>query len=171
MGAKRFIGQEGGKFSERSFLILVEVTMKPYSISGIAAHLAALLTLMMLTIGLNMPAQAQTNAAERGASASSQQEGAIDGRPCGGPMGLTCREGLICVDNPGDNCDPRREGSKCPGTCKVNLVKEDDIQRPCGGTTGYNCPGGMVCVDDPSDDCNPTQDGSKCKGICVRSAQ
>ena len=144
--------------------------MKPSSISGIAAHLAALLALMMLIIVLNVPAHAQTNTAERGESAS-QQKGGIDGRPCGGPTGLTGGGGLICVDNPDDNCDPKRDGIKCPGTCKANLVKEDEIQRPCGGTTGYNCPGGMVCVDDPSDDCNPTQGGPKCKGICMRSAQ
>lgn len=144
--------------------------MKLYSIFGIAARFIALLTLTMLTIGLNVPVHAQTNGVERGASAS-QQGGGIDGRPCGGPAGLTCGEGLICVDNPDDNCDPRRDGSKCPGTCKANLVKEDKVQRSCGGTTGYDCPGGMVCIDDPSDDCDPTQDGSKCKGICVRDSQ
>src|SRR5687768_2128075 len=81
-----------------------------------------------------------------------------------GPSQLTCREGLICVDNPGDNCNPTQDGFKCPGTCKVNIVKEDEINRPCGGTTGYNCSGGMICVDDPSDNCNPTKDGAKCKG-------
>ena len=124
---------------------------------------------MGLTIGLSATTHAQTDASA-GTSAS-QQEGAIDGRPCGGPSQLTCREGLICVDNPGDNCDPTRDGLKCPGTCKVNIVKEDEIDRPCGGTTGYNCSGGMICVDDPSDNCDPSKDGVKCKGICVRSPQ
>lgn len=144
--------------------------MKSYSIAGIAARFIALLTLTVgLTIGLSMTAHAQTDAS--GSTSASQQEGAIDGRPCGGPSQLTCREGLICVDNPGDDCNPRQDGLKCPGTCKVNITKEDEIDRPCGGTTGYNCRGGMICVDDPSDDCNPTQDGAKCKGICVRSPQ
>ena len=39
-------------------------------------------------------------------------------QPCGGILGATCPEGLVCIDNPNDQCDPERGGADCPGTCQ-----------------------------------------------------
>ena len=36
---------------------------------------------------------------------------------CGGFAGLLCPEGLICVDDPSDDCDPARGGADCIGVC------------------------------------------------------
>lgn len=121
--------KKNAKFSERSFLNFSGAIMKPYSISGIAARLAALLTLMMLTIGLNVSAYAQTSAPERDTSAS-QEAGDVDIDSCGGPTGIPCREGLVCVDNPQDNCDPRKSDVKCFGTCKKTAGEDELILKP-----------------------------------------
>jgi hypothetical protein len=37
---------------------------------------------------------------------------------CGGITGTQCPAGQVCVDDPGDDCDPKRDGADCPGTCK-----------------------------------------------------
>jgi hypothetical protein len=37
---------------------------------------------------------------------------------CGGIAGIPCPEGKTCVDNPSDDCDPKRGGADCPGICK-----------------------------------------------------
>ena len=36
---------------------------------------------------------------------------------CGGIAGFQCPEGLRCVDDPTDNCDPANGGFDCPGIC------------------------------------------------------
>jgi hypothetical protein len=40
------------------------------------------------------------------------------GQFCGGIVGLGCPEGYVCVDVPGDGCDPRKGGADCAGYCK-----------------------------------------------------
>ena len=40
------------------------------------------------------------------------------GQFCGGIAGIPCPEGFVCVDVPGDGCDPRRGGADCGGYCK-----------------------------------------------------
>lgn len=37
---------------------------------------------------------------------------------CGGIAGIPCPEGKTCVDDPRDDCDPKRGGADCPGICK-----------------------------------------------------
>lgn len=36
---------------------------------------------------------------------------------CDGLWAHSCEEGLRCVDNPADSCDPRQGNSDCPGLC------------------------------------------------------
>lgn len=40
-------------------------------------------------------------------------------RACGGLAGTSCPEGLVCVDDPSDDCDAQRGGADCAGTCAV----------------------------------------------------
>jgi hypothetical protein len=37
---------------------------------------------------------------------------------CGGIAGIKCPDGLTCVDDPSDNCDPTQGGADCSGICK-----------------------------------------------------
>jgi len=41
---------------------------------------------------------------------------------CGGIAGIQCAEGLVCVDDPSDDCDPAQGGRDCGGIC----VKDKD---------------------------------------------
>jgi len=79
--------------------------------------------------------------------------------PCGGIRGLPCPDGLRCVDDPSDDCNPAKGGSDCIGICV-------EPQR-CGGLLGLRCPKGLKCIDDPSDECDPKKGGFDCIGICV----
>lgn len=38
-------------------------------------------------------------------------------RACGGIAGIQCPTGKICMDDPADDCDPKRGGADCPGIC------------------------------------------------------
>jgi hypothetical protein len=38
---------------------------------------------------------------------------------CGGIAGIPCPSGKTCVDNPADDCDPKRGGADCPGICEA----------------------------------------------------
>ena len=38
---------------------------------------------------------------------------------CGGIAGIPCPGGKTCVDNPADDCDPKRGGADCPGICEA----------------------------------------------------
>ena len=80
---------------------------------------------------------------------------------CGGVAGLPCAPGLICVDDPNDECDPLRGGADCAGIC----VREEK-PAACGGITGQQCPAGYECTDDPGDDCDPASGGADCPGFC-----
>lgn len=141
--------------------------MKPYSIFSVSGYFAALLMLTAaLTMGQGGTAYAQDGAAV-GEKTPALKNTAAGGQPCAGPNRLTCAAGLICVDNPNDNCNPTKDGLECLGTCMANTAQESKIVQPCGGPTQIRCSGGMVCVDDPSDDCDPTKDGIDCKGRCI----
>ena len=37
---------------------------------------------------------------------------------CGGIAGIPCPSGKTCVDDPADDCDPKRGGADCPGICE-----------------------------------------------------
>lgn len=38
-------------------------------------------------------------------------------KQCGGIAGFPCPDGMTCVDNPADDCDPKKGGADCPGMC------------------------------------------------------
>jgi hypothetical protein len=38
---------------------------------------------------------------------------------CGGIAGIACPVGQMCVDDPGDNCDPKKGGADCAGICQT----------------------------------------------------
>lgn len=38
---------------------------------------------------------------------------------CGGIAGITCSDGMKCVDDPSDDCDPKSGGADCSGICVV----------------------------------------------------
>ena len=78
---------------------------------------------------------------------------------CGGFAGIECPDGLTCVDDPNDDCDPDNGGADCGGICEPAVTY-------CGGFAGIACPKDQVCVDDPNDDCDPDNGGADCGGIC-----
>ena len=38
---------------------------------------------------------------------------------CGGIAGIQCPQGKACIDDPADDCDPKRGGADCPGICEA----------------------------------------------------
>lgn len=80
---------------------------------------------------------------------------------CGGITGRGCPGTNKCVDDPNDDCNPRRDAD-CGGICVGN---------PCGGFAGFACEKGYVCVDDPRDTCDPDNGGADCAGTCLYAGE
>lgn len=76
-----------------------------------SSRLAALAVAGCL-IGVTHPALA----AEQGGATAEQKKPAT-GAFCGGIAAITCTEGLVCVDDPKDTCDPTKGGADCGGIC------------------------------------------------------
>ena len=55
------------------------------------------------------------------AGVSVRSEGECENMQCGGFLGTLCPVGMMCVDDPTDNCDPRNGGSDCIGICEPEL--------------------------------------------------
>jgi hypothetical protein len=51
---------------------------------------------------------------------------------CGGFGGLQCSDGMTCVDDPSDSCDPMQGGADCMGRC----VEDKDLE---GGGKNEKC--------------------------------
>ena len=71
------------------------------------------------------------------------------------------------MDDPRDNCNPKKGGADCGGICVVKK-KEQPTDQTCGGITGKQCPKGYKCVDNPKDSCDPKKGGADCPGLCVK---
>jgi hypothetical protein len=57
-------------------------------------------------------------------------------RICGGIAGIPCPTGFVCVDDPRDNCDPRKGGADCIGICRAKACDPSLI-----------CTQALTCVD------------------------
>jgi hypothetical protein len=64
---------------------------------------------------------------------------------CGGIAGIPCPDGFVCVDDPGDDCDPAAGGADCSGIC-VPIG-----ENPCATIL---CLEGTICC-------------PQCGGICI----
>ncbi|WP_437957653.1 hypothetical protein WME76_41120 [Sorangium sp. So ce119] len=80
---------------------------------------------------------------------------------CGGITGRGCPGTNQCVDDPDDDCDPRRDAD-CGGLC---------VGDPCGGFAGLACDRDYVCVDDLRDTCDPDNGGADCPGTCLHAGE
>ncbi|WP_437779307.1 hypothetical protein [Sorangium sp. So ce1097] len=80
---------------------------------------------------------------------------------CGGITSRGCGGTNQCVDDPDDDCDPRRDAD-CGGLC---------VGEPCGGFAGFACDWGYVCVDDLRDTCDPDNGGADCPGTCLHAGE
>jgi hypothetical protein len=110
-------------------------------------------------------------AAGSGVSVDYRGECVADGPFCGGIAGIPCPDGGTCIDDPGDDCDPRNGGADCGGVCvckgtpscaavlcptgtqcveKGCSVSCEPIDDGCGG-----CPAGQYCCDPLHDRCVP----------------
>jgi len=50
-------------------------------------------------------------------TAASESSVAVLYEKCGGFAGFRCSEGLMCIDDPSDECDPKNGGADCIGIC------------------------------------------------------
>jgi hypothetical protein len=66
---------------------------------------------------------------------------------CGGFAGMMCSDGQLCVDNPGDDCDPQNGGADCMGICVPDDADGDD-REPASGQ----------CVRNSNDACETDAD-------------
>ena len=102
---------------------------------------------------------ATSTSAKAGAAPSTSASGAGAagekiGARCGVVGATLCPAGYHCMDDPSDDCDPRK--GSCPGVCAAAA---------CGSKAA--CASGFECVDDPADACKPDEGHESCAGICV----
>jgi hypothetical protein len=61
------------------------------------------------------------------------EEKTLIGSFCGGFAAIPCPEGLACVDDPRDDCDPNRGGADCGGVCRKDPPRPDACAHPHPG--------------------------------------
>ena len=76
---------------------------------------------------------------------------------CGGFAGIECPDGYTCVDDPGDDCDPRKGGADCGGIC---VRSGDNVCATVRCRSGTHC-----CPDCGRRACIP--DSVSCKEACT----
>jgi len=87
---------------------------------------------------------------------------------CGGVANIQCEFGLLCVDDPNDDCNPQKGDSDCPGICVPPNPEPAGVCEYCFNKEGVFCSQGLVCIEDPNDNCVPIGHGGACPGICLR---
>ena len=69
---------------------------------------------------------------------------------CGGIAGFPCPDGLTCVDDPSDECDPNSGGADCGGICVTPGACGKSICGPgmvcCNALLGICTEPGRVCI-------------------------
>lgn len=73
---------------------------------------------------------------------------------CGGYGGIRCPDGMMCMDDPTDDCDPTYGDADCGGECVTT----------CDSTAGGPCADGKACVSYPWVNCSPD---TNCIGLGV----
>ena len=73
---------------------------------------------------------------------------------CGGIAGIQCNPGLICVDDPNDNCNPQLGGADCGGIC---IDESQGMVCTYDGTVYY--PGDSFPDSDNCNTCYCSEDG------------
>ena len=53
--------------------------------------------------------------------------------------GFQCPDGLVCVDVPGDGCDPQNGGADCGGMCVEPEPEGPTCEGHCGGQSDGAC--------------------------------
>jgi len=94
-----------------------------------------------------------------------------DGMFCGGIAGIPCPDGYTCVDNPFDDCNPKKGGADCGGVCVVtpdcdaegrDYVSTDPAM--CARMSFWCPPGFEHFADSCGCGCEPTMPGEACGG-------
>jgi hypothetical protein len=57
-------------------------------------------------------------AAAAGVSVESREKCSGGQQTCGGIAGIMCAKGMLCYDDPADDCDPAKGGADCMGICR-----------------------------------------------------
>src|SRR5262245_34764721 len=69
------------------------------------------------------PAGAAQESAPPATDEAKQDEERPGGQFCGGLAAVKCPEGLECVDDPRDSCEPSQGGADCGGVCVTAAEK------------------------------------------------
>jgi hypothetical protein len=92
---------------------------------------------------------------------------------CGGFAGLPCPGGKVCIDDPGDDCDPNNGGADCGGICVDEVIPCGDNVCTggtycCNASCGICVPKGMFCTQQA---CSPEPAANSCEGHCGGAAE
>lgn len=63
------------------------------------------------------PTETGSSGDDVGESDTASDSGPTEPSFCGGFAGFPCPDGLVCIDDPSDDCDPLNGGADCGGLC------------------------------------------------------
>jgi hypothetical protein len=99
----------------------------------------------------------QKKPAEQDTQTPSGQGGETQKLQCGGFGGLQCPDGMTCVDDPSDSCDPMKGGADCMGSC----IKGSDVEYEDDDQSGMGDHGHQGDQDVGAKQCNFAADPNK----------
>jgi len=76
----------------------------------------------VLFVGLMLGGCAPQSPEGSSEDAADQSDAVKAKQTCGGFAGLACPDGMVCVDDPHDSCDPAHGGADCGGICKKHAT-------------------------------------------------